>query len=129
MAGLYYFVRVAMSEDWVRFGYSKLLVQLVCEDHAEPDESDRERSACQLARRPYQVLLQFMGLLSWPKILIINHIESLSADQVSLLSGCLSFQERDRPIDWPGSIILILKKNNYLSGDLREFVRNVIGDD
>ena len=81
------------------------------------------------AERPYQVLLQFMGLLSWPKILIINHIESLSTDQVSLLSGCLTFQERDRPIDWPGSIILVLKKNNYLSDDLRKFVRNVIGDD
>jgi hypothetical protein len=79
--------------------------------------------------RPYQVLRKFMGLLSWPKILIINHIESLSADQVSLLSGCLTFQERDQPIDWPGSIILILKKNNYLSGDLRKFVRNVIGND
>ena len=82
-----------------------------------------------VAERPYQVLRKFMGLLSWPKILIINHIESLSTDQVSLLSGCLTFQERDRPIDWPGSIILVLKKNNYLSGDLRKFVRNVIGDD
>jgi hypothetical protein len=50
MPGLYYFVRVSMSEDWVRFGYSKLLVQLVCEDHAKSYESDRERSACQLAR-------------------------------------------------------------------------------
>jgi hypothetical protein len=50
MAGLYYFVRVAMSEDWVRFGSSQLLVQLFCEDHAKPYESDRERSACQLAR-------------------------------------------------------------------------------
>jgi hypothetical protein len=78
---------------------------------------------------PYQVLRQFMGLLSWPKILIINHIESLSADQVSLLSGCLIFQERDQPIDWPGSIILILKKNNCLPGDLRKFVRNVIGEE
>ncbi len=82
-----------------------------------------------VTERPYQVLRQFMGLLSWPKILIINHIESLSADQVSLLSGCLTFQERDQPINWPGSIILILKKNNYLSGDLRKFVRNVIRDD
>jgi hypothetical protein len=86
-------------------------------------------SETEVTERPYQVLRKFMGLLRWPKILIINHIESLSAEQVSLLSGCLTFQERDRPIDWPGSIIFILKKNNYLSDDLRKFVKNVIADD
>ena len=46
----YYFVRVAKSESWARHGSSDLLVQLVCRDHAQLYESDRERWARQLAR-------------------------------------------------------------------------------
>ena len=50
MAEPYYFVRVAKSESWARYGSSDLLVQLVCRDHAQLYESDRERWARQLAR-------------------------------------------------------------------------------
>jgi hypothetical protein len=49
VAGLYYFVCVAKSERLARFGSSELLVQLVCQDHGKFYESNRERSARQLA--------------------------------------------------------------------------------
>ena len=50
MPRLYYFVRVAKSETWAQYGSSELLVQLVCSDHANLYESDRERLARQLGR-------------------------------------------------------------------------------
>src|ERR1700758_2667858 len=50
MAEPYYFVRVAKSESWARHGSSDLLVQLVCRDHAQLYEGERERWARQLAR-------------------------------------------------------------------------------
>jgi hypothetical protein len=50
MPRLYYFVRVAKSESWAQYGSSELLVQLVCTNHSDLRESDRERLARQLAR-------------------------------------------------------------------------------
>jgi hypothetical protein len=70
-----------------------------------------------------------MRLTSWPKILIINNMESISADQALALRGCLSEQEWDKASDWPESIILVLKRGNGLSADLKKFVRAVINPD
>jgi hypothetical protein len=78
-----------------------------------------------LIERSYQVLRRFMGLTSWPKILIINNIESISADQALALRGCLN----DKASDWPESIILVLKRDNGLPADLKKFVRGVIDPD
>jgi hypothetical protein len=82
-----------------------------------------------LIERSYQVLRRFMRLTSWPKILIINNMESISADQALALRGCLSEQEWDKASDWPESIILVLKRGNGLSADLKKFVRAVINPD
>jgi hypothetical protein len=72
--------------------------------------------------RTYEELRIFLGLKTWPRVLIISNAESLSADQALNLRGCLNELESDRPTERMQSLCLLLKYGCFLSKDLDKFV-------